>query len=263
MPRPAAVAIAGRRRYTDGHTVESDREAAVNTCERCGADAVDARGICQNCGWQRRGNGFTETVGTPSLGETRAADAPPTAAAQGSYSQPDGRSPRSFASGQGGGAWSGSSAGDTPASASSGTSRYCGACGARIEPGQAFCGQCGTPVRSESGALIPEPASPSPSRYRIGNDLGWMPEDLNAPTEQIPDMPAPVGGYGPSGVRIQPGLPYQGPPYSRSGYGATVDQQIGAPDSSRTLRMILGVLCLVGSLISAVAAIVLALATIH
>jgi hypothetical protein len=77
-------------------------------------------------------------------------------------------------------------------------------------------------------------------------------------------MLPPAGGYGRSGLRMQSGVPYQAPPYSRSGYaGTSADQPVGAPDTSRTLRMILGVLCLAGSLISAVAAIVLALITIH
>lgn len=216
----------------------------MNTCERCGADAVDARGVCQNCGWQRRGNGFTDTVGAPSLGETRAADVMPLAASQGAY-PPSGNQPLRGPN-SGGGAV-----------------QYCGACGARIEPGHAFCGQCGTPVRSVSGggygaSQAGAPSPSNPSRFRVGDTPGWRPDDGNAPTEEIRDLP-PQGAYGRSGS----GVPYQAPPYSRSGYGGTSVDQPVALDSSRTLRMILGVLCLVGSLISAVAAIVLALITIH
>jgi hypothetical protein len=220
----------------------------VNTCERCGADAVDARGVCQNCGWQRRGNGFTDTAGTPSLGETRAADVMPMATSQAGYHSSANQPLRGTNSGTGAG-------------------RYCGACGAPIEPGQAFCGQCGTPVpglsggaRATSQAGAPSPSNPS--RYRVGDSPGWHPDDGNAPTEEIRDM-LPPGGYGRSGLRMQSGAPYQVPPYSRSGYGGTSVDQPAAPDTSRTLRMILGVMCLVGSLISAVAAIVLAVATIH
>ncbi len=229
----------------------------MNTCERCGADAVDARGICRNCGWQARGNGFTDMDGAPSLGETRAADAAPMGATRQPYRAP----------GSGSGAWSGSAAGNTPASGT-GAGRFCGTCGARIEPGQAFCGQCGTPVRGMSGGSLSAsqggaPTPSNPSRYQVGNSAGWHPDDGNAPTEEIRDLPP--GGYGRSGLRFQSGVPYQAPPYSRSGggYGTSVDQPVGPADTSRTVRMILGVLCLVGSLISAVAAIVLAIATIH
>ncbi len=219
----------------------------MNTCERCGADAVDARGVCQNCGWQQRGNGFTDTTGTPSLGETRAADVMPMGASQGPYPSSANLPQRGANSG-------------------TGVGQFCGTCGARIEPGHAFCGQCGTPVRGASGGGlgVSQAGSPSPSnasRYRVGDNPGWRPDDGNAPTEEIRDLPP--GGYVRSGLRMQSGAPYQAPPYNQPGYGTSVDQSVGAPDSSRTLRMILGVLCLVGSLISAVAAIVLALVTIH
>src|SRR5215475_8998999 len=79
----------------------SDREAAVNTCERCGADAVDARGVCQNCGWQRRGNAFTDTAGAPSLGETRAADVMPMGAPQGAFPSSANQPQRGATSGTG------------------------------------------------------------------------------------------------------------------------------------------------------------------
>ena len=237
----------------------------MNTCERCGADAVDARGICQNCGWQRRNDRFTDTAGAPSLGETRAADIASMGTSQASYGPPARQAFRASNSGQGGSTWSGSSASNDPPSGT-GAGRYCGTCGARIEPGQAFCGQCGTPVRGASGGSLGTspagaPLPSSPSRYQVGNDTGWHPDDGNAPTEEIRDLPP--SGYGRSGLRLQSGVPYQAPPYSSSGYGTSVDQPVGPPDTSRTLRMILGVMCLVGSLISAVAAIILALVTLH
>src|SRR5579885_3395710 len=101
---------------------KSDGEAAVNTCERCGADAVDARGICQHCGWQGRSDGFSDTTGAPSLGETRAADVAPLGM---------GLPSRAPNAGQGSRGWASSAASNTPVSNPSAT-RFCGTCGARI-----------------------------------------------------------------------------------------------------------------------------------
>jgi hypothetical protein len=115
---------------------------------------------------------------------------------------------------------------------SSGSSRYCGACGARIEPGQTFCGQCGTPVAA-SGVFSTGMASVSSDsgHYIVSGYPEWDPKDRDAPTV----VDAPIRG----GHRAAP-----------------------AGDSSgRALRIIVGVLCLLGSLISAIAAIVLALIT--
>ena len=114
----------------------------------------------------------------------------------------------------------------TPAPSST---RYCGACGARIEPGQTFCGQCGTPV-SASGVFSTGMTSISSDsgHYTVGGSSEWDPDDRDAPTV----VDAPI----------------------RGGYRAQT-----ADSSGRALRIIVGVLCLLGSLISAIAAIVLAL----
>ena len=116
----------------------------------------------------------------------------------------------------------------TPAPAST---RYCGACGARIEPGQTFCGQCGTPV-SASGVFSTGMAAVSSDsgHYMVGGYPEWDPDDRDAPTV----VDAPIRG----GYRAQ-----------------------AADSSGRALRIIVGVLCLLGSLISAIAAIVLAIIT--
>ena len=53
---------------------------SVMTCEQCGADAVDTRGVCRNCGWQARQSQYAQDPygdDAPSLGETRAADVLP------------------------------------------------------------------------------------------------------------------------------------------------------------------------------------------
>jgi predicted amidophosphoribosyltransferase len=49
-------------------------EANVTTCEQCGANAVDERGICGNCGWEADARAFREDEDAQSLGETRAAE---------------------------------------------------------------------------------------------------------------------------------------------------------------------------------------------
>jgi zinc-ribbon domain len=112
------------------------------------------------------------------------------------------------------------------------SSRFCGACGARIEPGQTFCGQCGTPVAASGVFSAAAPAvSEDSGHYIVGAYPQWDPADRDAPTV----VDAPIRG----GHRVAP----------------TGDS------SGRALRIIFGVLCLLGSLISAIAAIVLALVT--
>jgi hypothetical protein len=116
----------------------------------------------------------------------------------------------------------------TPAPAGS---RFCGACGARLEPGQTFCGQCGTPVAASGVFSAQTTSGPSDSgHYVVGGYPEWNPDDRDAPTV----VDAPI----------------------RGGYRAA-----GGDASGRALRVIVGVLCLLGSLISAIAAIVLALIT--
>ena len=48
-------------------------EANVTTCEQCGANAVDERSICRNCGWEADARAFRADEDAQSLGETRAA----------------------------------------------------------------------------------------------------------------------------------------------------------------------------------------------
>jgi hypothetical protein len=180
-----------------------------------------------------------------SQGETRAADVLPTQAARGGTSaarlertsqmpyfppssQPTGRSMGTQTS----------------------TSRYCGTCGARIAPGEAFCGQCGTPVGSGSGDFGTALNMPggAPTRYHVGSGAEWSSAAGDAPTEAF--AVSPLGGYGRT-----PSMPY-----GQSGYGPNSGMpQVGdASGSSRTLRIVIGILCLAGSLVSAVAAVIIA-----
>ena len=226
----------------------------VNTCEQCGADAVDARGICRNCGWQARLGMFIEADDTPSLGETRAADIPPGGyAASGPTAQtarnsrmdpyPTEAQPTALV----GGATSGG--------------RFCGTCGARLENGMAFCGQCGTPVTSSATNGLTLGASglrqPGQEQYHVG---GWSDGDGNELTEAIPGAVAPgYNGFGRSGAG--PGLPYGAAPFHPTGYMQS--RSNAAARSSHTTRLIVGVLCIIGSIISASSAIILALGTGH
>jgi hypothetical protein len=228
----------------------------VKTCERCGADAVDARGMCRNCGWQARQDLYGQDPygaedDAPSLGETRAADVPP-----GAYpsASPTAQSPRSPSQNPyptearptsviGGGATSGG--------------RFCGTCGARLESGIAFCGQCGTPVAASGATGLTFGSSglrqSGQEQYRVG---GWSDGDGDEATEMMPGAGAPAyNGFGRSGVG--PGLPYGAAPYHPAGYGPA--RPSSATSSSRTARFVVGALCLLGSIISASLAIILAL----
>ncbi|MBF6590085.1 MAG: hypothetical protein IVW57_06065 [Ktedonobacterales bacterium] len=248
------------------------------TCERCGADAVDARGRCRNCGWQAPADAYTEFTGrgsSPSLGETRAAEVPA------SVVSPTGRtvsaSPRSAGDQQGGmaaGSPRSFGAGLPPVSMSGGpTSRYCGVCGAQLEPGRGFCGQCGTPVSAPIGTgTVSTGAAPisGPPRHQVGGDDQWgddqwgddqwSVDDGNAPTEAVAEVPPPFAN--PYSARTPSRTPLSGP-YGGVGYASGA----GAPaletpsGSSRTIRIVLGILCLFGSIISAIVAVILALAS--
>jgi hypothetical protein len=78
-------------------------------------------------------------------------------------------------------------------------------------------------------------ATPSGSGvYRMASDVDWTSDDEDAPT--VADLSV-------------------GDVYNAAGYGLD--------DSSRALRLWVGALCLVGSFATAIAAIVLALATFH
>ncbi len=212
--------------------------AIVSICEQCGADAVGTDGVCGNCGWQLPDSAPAEDDAI-SLGETRAADVPPAQARSGTSlprlertSQMPYFTPGSPVAGRGLGT-------------QTSTSRYCGTCGARVAAGEAFCGQCGTPVGGSSadfGTSLNVPGA-GPARYHVG--MGWSDGEGDAPTEAF-------------GVSQGSRYPYAGgTPYAQMGYGREA-QGAGASSSSRTIRIVAGVLCLAGSLVSAIAAVILA-----
>jgi len=225
----------------------------VNTCEQCGADAVDARGICRVCGWSARDNAYDTSDETPSLGETRAADilpggygvsGPSSQSSRGSRVNPYPTETRPTA----------------PVGGATSGGRFCGTCGARLESGTAFCGQCGTPVSTGTASGLTFGASglraTGQEQYRVG---GWSDDDGNELTEaMIPDATG-YNGFGRSGVGQ--GLPYGGAPYHPTGYMPA--RGSATPSSSRTTRLVVGILCLVGSVVSASAAVILALTTGH
>jgi hypothetical protein len=212
-------------------------------CERCGADAIGVDGVCQECGW-RRGMSRTDDYGSsPSLAQTRAADIPPLA-------RPAPNAPRTapgapFLSQRGPSATSARPFDRLNSTFLGGmsTSQFCGSCGARIEPGQQFCGQCG--AASSFGVSSPEHGTelqrtrftPGPSGSMSG---AWSTDEYDAPTEAFSDaFPSVAPGYSSAGPRS---------------YG---DQPRGM---SRELRIIFGILCILGGLVSGAAAIILALA---
>jgi hypothetical protein len=203
----------------------------MSVCQHCGADAVGADGVCAVCGWRASAR---SSMNESDPQATRADD-PAATRADGTSRAPGGLR----AGGSGLFAYAPRSNGpaNTPGRVSSATpapasTRYCGACGARIEPGQTFCGQCGTPV-SASGVFSSGMTSVSSDsgHYIVGGYPEWDPDDRDAPTV----VDAPI----------------------RGGYRAPSSGDA----SGRALRIIVGVLCLLGSLISAIAAIVLAIIT--
>ncbi|MGH2409842.1 MAG: zinc ribbon domain-containing protein, partial [Chloroflexota bacterium] len=127
------------------------------------------------------------------------------------------------------------------------TTRYCGTCGAEIEPGRQFCGQCGTPV-----AGLDEEGDPRtvgalrrgtfpPAAYAEYDEESWSPADQDAPTEQfIPPYTRP------------------GAPYRQSGFYESVGRPTGG-GMSREMLVVLGIFCILGGLVSGAGAIVLAL----
>jgi hypothetical protein len=120
------------------------------------------------------------------------------------------------------------------------TTRYCGTCGAALEPGRPFCGQCGTPVTTSGVHGTAKRPAPSASGLYRQSGADWDDVDGDAPT--VAEMP-------------------MGELYG--GYGGAYGDDVPADDSSRALRIIVGVLCLIGSFATAVAAIVIALNTFH
>jgi hypothetical protein len=226
---------------------------SVRTCENCGADAVDSRGVCQNCGF------IEERNSSPSLGETRAAEIPrssmdnrgtgigSSSLQSGSPSQyPFERtvdmprytppvSPRpngGFPSQVGIGTQTGGIA----------LARYCGTCGARIERGEVFCGQCGTPVGPSGNNLGTYGGGRNTGSYLAGDDDEvWSPSHGDALTEaMLPGPPTPMPAPYNRGV--------SGSPYS-SGYGTATSYD--GVQSSRSIRILWGILCLVASLMLA------------
>jgi hypothetical protein len=126
-----------------------------------------------------------------------------------------------------------------------GTSRYCGTCGARIEPGEVFCGQCGTPVGAGGNTLgaYGGGRSSGSGRYRMEEDDDvWSPGQGDALTEAIPPPPNPAQ-FGRGVVSS----PYSATYASVAGYDET--------GSARNTRIMWGILCLVASLLLAAAAV--------
>jgi hypothetical protein len=228
-------------------------ELSVRTCENCGADAVDSRGVCQNCGFVDEADMRNSS---PSLGETRAAEIPrssmnnrgmgmgPSPAQPGAtpqfpfertvdmprYTPPASRTYGGMPSQVGTSTQTGSS----PA-------RYCGTCGARIERGEVFCGQCGTPV-GPSGNNVGSYGGRNTGSYMARDDDDvWSPSHGDALTEaMIPGPPTPMPAPYNRGVG--------GSPYS-SGYSSATSYE--AVQSARASRILWGILCLVASLMMA------------
>ncbi|HEX6800449.1 MAG TPA: zinc ribbon domain-containing protein [Ktedonobacterales bacterium] len=217
----------------------------MTRCENCGADSVDARGVCRTCGWQASDD-VTLDDDSPSLGATRAADVlepKGTRAPRSGGATP----PRPSTSAQ----YGASSAGTPPSPrGGTGTARFCGTCGARLEPGEAFCGQCGTPVSAAGDYTRNVPAG-STSRYYVGGNGGWSGSNGDDYTEAFTAPPLPAAA------------PYNRPstagggPYTPPGFGAATPP---ATDQSRTGRIVFGLLCILGSLVSAAGAVYIAFA---
>ena len=126
--------------------------------------------------------------------------------------------------------------------------RFCGTCGARITGNEAFCGQCGTPVSAsmaDAGTAFRAPVT-GVARVRADADGSWQPADGDAPTEAF--LP-PASVYG-RGAR---------PTAYPTDNGYTTGRGPEAGGSGRSVRIALGILCLVGSLASAAGALLLAL----
>lgn len=219
----------------------------MTTCENCGADTVDARGMCRTCGW-RAGDDVTIDDESPSLGQTRAAGAaePQRGSAQWSGGATPSRHP---ATEQYGAAPGGAPPSPRGASAP-GTARFCGTCGARLEPGEAFCGQCGTPVGAGGDYTRNVPAGPT-SRYYVGGNGGWSGGGDDAYTEAYTAPPLPAAA--PYNRPSAPG----GGVYTPASFGAAPTPETAV--ESRAGRVVFGLLCILGSLISAAGAVYIAL----
>jgi hypothetical protein len=214
------------------------------TCERCGADALGADGVCQVCGWQTEEAALGSYDSSPSLGETRAADIPAPARPAASVR---GTPPVTAFAPQRGTAGTSARAFERPGSTLSGSTnagRFCGSCGARIELGQQFCGQCGAAVGSfgvsNPGYGTELRRAPIPSGPAGLSDDVWPTAEYDAPTEAFSGvLPGVAPGYRSASARA---------------YGAR------SGGMSRELRIVLGILCILGGLVSGAGAIILALA---
>ncbi len=234
----------------------------MTTCEQCGADTVDEQGLCHTCGWRARqlasdaapyeDSDESDADNSPSLGETRAAEVPNAPAAPVSlrYSAAPAPvierttdMPRYAPTGPTGPTEP--RMGTRARISAGGTGRFCGTCGARIVAGEMYCGQCGSPVGQATGTQTGRVGAPT----RLGNGTGddWSEGAGDEPTEAFV---VARQGY----TRGAPSVTA----YPRSGYGQATYASV-APSSSRTMRVIFGVLCLAGSLVSAAAAVIVAL----
>lgn len=219
----------------------------METCEHCGATAVDAQGICQNCGWRALHADDTS-------GETREAEIAIAPEHVGNGATPPARPVGSGSFAVTAGTQAASTIG-TPAPA---TKRFCGTCGAPLEPGQAFCGQCGSPVAPGTPpyeSMVSTALTPAPNRSQARHDVGadgngWGAQEANALTEAVPQM-LDAGAYRGSALRYQGGAQFA-PATPRSGSGPQA-----APSGSRTLRLTLGTIFLLISIVCAIAAIVI------
>ena len=126
-----------------------------------------------------------------------------------------------------------------------GIGNFCGTCGARIALGEMYCGQCGSPVGQAAGATTGRVGVPA-TRVN-GSAAGWSDAEGDAPTEAFAVSQA---GY-PRG--------FSSTPYPAGRYGQQSGVATPASGSSRTMRIIFGLLCLTGSLVSAAAAVIVAL----
>jgi hypothetical protein len=91
----------------------------------------------------------------------------------------------------------------------------------------------------------------------VGQVDDWATEDGDAPTEEIADVPPPFfNPYGPALTHAPMSAPYGNSGYAPGSGAPSLDTPSGG---SRSMRILLGMICLLGSVVSAAAAIVLAL----